>query len=147
METKLPTFWSTSFTQLCVGMRVENSVRFIPISYKANSLYDVLADGNLRPTNVPRNTWKSLYKNFSLQPNCGRQGFNVASGDKYHARVRIGIIGNNEANCYTGDSFIGFGAIDARQRTYCGPRRSIFNSCGNSFGCKEVKAMGYIFVR
>ncbi len=146
METKLATFWSTSFTQLCVGMRVENSVRFIPISYKANSLYDVLADGNLRPTNIPRNTWKSLYNNFSLQPNCGRQGFNVASEDKYHARVRIGIIGNNEANCHTGDSFIGFGAIDARQRTYCG-RRSIFNSCGNSIGCKEVRAVGYIFVR
>jgi hypothetical protein len=153
-ETKLATFWSTPFTQLCVGMRVNNSLRFIPISYKANSLYDILADGKFRATNIPRNTWKSLYDDSSLQIYCGRQGFNVAADDKYHARVRIGIIGNNENDCLSADSFIGFGAIDASQRRYCS-RRNIVNSCGNSAfsscnadnGDKEVQAMGYIFVR
>ena len=153
METKLATFWSTPFTQLCVGMRVNNLVRFIPIRYKANSLYDIVADGKFRATNIPRNTWKSLYKDSSLQLYCGRQGFNAMAEHKSHARVRIGIIGNdNKANCHLADSFLGFGAIDANQRIYCG-RRKIVNSCGNSAYCrpdngdKEVQAMGYIFVR
>ena len=153
-ETKLATFWSTPFTQLCVGMKVDNLVRFIPIRYKANSLYDVLADGKFRPTIIPRSTWKSLYNNSSLQYNCGRQGFNVAAEDKHHARVRIGIIGNNGISCRTADSFIGFGAIDASQRRYC-YQANIINTCGNSAysycisdnGDKEVRAMGYIFVR
>jgi hypothetical protein len=151
-ETKLATFWSTPFTHLCVGMLVNNSVRFIQISYKANSLYDILADGKFRATNIPRNTWKSLYDDSSLQINCGRQGFNVAAEDKSHARVRIGIIGNNEESCISADSFVGFGAIDASQRIYCCGRNMV-NSCGNSAhhvtdnGDKEVQAMGYIFVR
>ena len=152
METKLATFWSTPFTQLCVGMKVNNLIRFIPISYKANSLYDIFADGKFRATSIPRDTWKSLYKDSSLQKNCGRQGFNVVAEDKHHARVRIGIIGNNEISCHSADSFIGFGAIDASQRRYCG-QSNIVNSCGNSAYCypdngdKEVRAMGYIFVR
>ena len=152
METKLATFWSTPFTQLCVGMKVNNSIRFIPISYNANSLYDIFADGKFRRTIFPRDTWKSLYKDSSLQKNCGRQGFNVKDDHKDFARVRIGIIGNNENSCRSSDSFIGFGAPDASQRRYCG-QSNIVNSCGNSAFCgpdngdKEVRAMGYIFVR
>ena len=151
-ETKLPTYWSTKFKQLCVGMKVNNSVHFIPITYSSKSLYDILAGGKFHSAVVPRNAWKYLIVGSSLQPNCGRQGFNVAAGDKRHARVRIGIIGNNENGCNSGDSFIGFGAIEASQRGYCGIK-NIINSCGNSAYCspdngnKESKAMGYIFVR
>ena len=133
-------------------MKVNNLSRFIPISYKANSLYDVFADGKFRPTIIPRNTWKSLYKDSSLQKKCGRQGFNVVAEDKHHARIRFGIIGNDVVGCTLADSFIGFGAIDASQRRYCGIS-NIVNSCGNSAYCrpdngdKEVRAMGYIFIR
>lgn len=152
METKLPTYWSTPFTQLCVGMRVANSVQFIPIRYSANSLYDLLASGRFIATSLPYKTWKSLYRDSSLQRNCKRQGFNVAAEDQHHARVRIGIIGNQENNCHTADSFIGFGASEASRRRYCG-KRNIVNSCGNSAYCspdngdKEIRAMGYIFIR
>jgi hypothetical protein len=116
-------------------------------------LYDILAGGKFHSTVIPRNTWKSLIVGSSLQPNCGRQGFNVVAGDNQHARVRIGIIGNNEKNsCNSADSFLGFGAIDANQRGYCHIRNTV-NSCGNSAYCggdsgdKEVRAMGYIFAR
>jgi hypothetical protein len=151
-ETKLPTYWSTPFKQLCVGMKVKNSVKFIPVSYSANSLYDIIAGGKFHSTAIPRNTWKSLILGSSLQATCGRQGFNAASENNDHARVRIGIIGNNQIHCLSADSFIGFGAIDTNQRRYCGIQ-NIVNSCGNSAYCsadngnKEVKAMGYIFVR
>ncbi len=151
-ETKLATYWSTPFSQLCVGMKINNAVRFIQISYTRDSLYDIIADGKFRSTAIPRKTWKSLYIDSSFQRMCGRQGFNVVASESRHARVRIGIIGNEENNCHTVDSFIGFGAIEGRYRAYCG-KQNIVNSCGNSAYCgadngdKEVKAMGYIFVR
>lgn len=151
-ETKLATYWSTPFTQLCVGMKVGDSVQFIQIDHAAKSLYDVIADGKFRSTFILRKTWKSLIAGSSLQNNCGRQGFNVAAYDKYHARVRIGIIGNNQNACSNADSFIGFGAIEANQRKHCGIQ-NVVNSCGNSAYCfadngdKEDKAMGYFFVR
>ena len=151
-EAKVATYWSTPFKQLCVGMKFRNSAQFIEINHTAKSLYDVIADGKFRQTVIPRKTWKSLIAGSSLQKNCERQGSNVAASDKYHARVRIGIIGNNENHCVNADSFVGFGAIDANQRKYCGIL-SVVNSCGNSAYCladngtKEVKAMGYIFVR
>ena len=144
-ETKLPTYWSTPFKQLCVGMKVKNSVKFIPISYSANSMYDILAGGKFHSTVIPRNTWKSLIVGSSLQNNCGRQGFNAASSNRY-ARVRIGIIGNNENDCRTPDTLLGFGAVDTNQRIFCG-KSNVPNSCGNTFNCKEVRAMGYIFAR
>ena len=151
-ETKVPTYWSTPFEQMCVGMRIGNSLRFISISFKASSLHAVSADGKHRATNIPRNTWKSLYADSSLQRNCGRQGFNNVAEVHDHARVRIGIIGNNENNCNSADSFIGFGGMDANKRAYCG-QRNIVNSCGNSAYCggdkgnREVRVFGYIFVR
>ena len=150
-ETKLATYWSTPLKQLCVGMKVSNSVRFIPISYTANSLYDVIASGKFHSTNIPHQTWRSLYSDSSLQTNCRRQGFNVAAENKGFARVRIGIIGNNERDCHTADSFIGFGATDSKERKICVTQST--NSCGNTAcadadkGDREVKAMGYIFVR
>ena len=59
-ETKLPTYWSTSFKELCVGMKVGNDLKFVSISYPASSLYDLIADGQYRGTSLGRQKWKSL---------------------------------------------------------------------------------------
>lgn len=147
-ETKLATFWNTPFRELCVGMKIEKSVKFMAIPYSAKSLYEIIADGYHRPTNISRDTWKSLYVHSSLQRNCGKQGFNVAP----ERRVRLGILGNNEVDCTSADSFLGFGGVEASKRSYCNVRDRV-NSCGNSAYCgtdngdREVQAMGYIFVR
>ena len=158
-ETKLPTYWSTSFKELCVGMKVSNDLKFVSISYPASSLYDLIADGKYRATRLGRQRWKSLISGSSLQTNCNRQGFNVLQSPNTHphplARTRIGIIGNQENDCRTPDSFLGFGGPSAsvRNNYYCGVS-NVINTCGNSAtqctpdnGVKEVKAMGYIFVR
>ena len=77
-------------------------------------------------------------------------------GTKYsafHTRARIGLIGNEQNDCGTPDSYLGFGCPGATNRRYCGVS-NVINTCGNSAtqctpdnGVKEVKAMGYIFVR
>ena len=151
-ETKLATFWNTPFKELCVGMKIEKFLKFIPIPYSAKSLYEIIAHGNHRATNISRDTWKSLYFDSSLQEKCGKEGFNVAAERSGAAGVRLGILGNNEEDCISADSFLGFGGVEASKRSYCNVRDKV-NSCGNSAYCRtdngdrEVQAMGYIFVR
>ena len=138
-ETKLPTYWNTSFRELCVGMKVGNDLKFVSIRYPASSLYDLIADGKYRATRLGRQKWKSLISGSSMQRNCNKEGFNVVgpSGRDY---PRIGLIGNEQNDCLSPDSFLGFGCGTTNT---CGNRASSNPDNGN----KEVKAMGYILVR
>jgi hypothetical protein len=58
-ETKLATYWNTPFKEICLGMKVNNSLNFISISYQASSLYDVIADG--------RNCRLSFYQHWTIE--------------------------------------------------------------------------------
>ncbi|CAH3128168.1 unnamed protein product [Pocillopora meandrina] len=49
-ETKLPTYWNTSFSKICLGMKIGEQIRFIVINMKASSLYSLIADGKYRNT-------------------------------------------------------------------------------------------------
>ena len=51
--------------------------------------------------------WMSLINGAKLQTNCDKEGFNIKS--HYNLRLRIGIENNNEDDCKTCDSVIGFG--------------------------------------
>ena len=144
-ETKMPTYWDTSFSKICLGMKIGQQVNFITINKEASSLFTLIADGQYRATFLGRNNWKKLVgSEASLQRNCNKEGFNAVSSYKDLAKVRIGILGNNEAKCSTCDSRIGFGA---------GGRHDDSNTCGNEAkfsadnGDKHIKAMGFILVQ
>ncbi|XP_046863743.1 uncharacterized protein LOC124457555 [Xenia sp. Carnegie-2017] len=144
LETKLPTYWSTKINKICVGMKFEGETNFISLNFPAKSLYDIIADGKYRQTNVSRNKWMSLIYDSVLQPNCNKEGFNAKAGKESFARVRIGILGDNKNHCKSSNSFIGFGC------TYknC-TRNAQKNSCGNFKRCNRnnnKQSMGYIFV-
>lgn len=133
-ETKLPTYWSTPFTKICLGMKIPGNKRttFIAIDQPANSLYSLIADGQYRPTSLGRNKWKTLLgSEATLQANCNKEGFNAYT--PHLARARIGILGNNENDCITCDSFIGFGTGKPGNNGPCGDR--------------NTKAMGYILIK
>ncbi|XP_073247541.1 uncharacterized skeletal organic matrix protein 5-like [Porites lutea] len=141
-ETKLPTYWSTPFSKICLAMKIDSQVKSIVIYRQANSLYSLIADGEYRSTSLGRNTWKKLIgKQASLQKNCNREGFNSVTSS---SRARIGIISNNENDCKTCDSRIGFGTAGHPDDS---------NTCGNvamyggDNGNKHIKAMGYILVQ
>ena len=145
-ETKLPSYWSTPFSKICLGMKIGHQMKFIVINKQANSLYSLIADGQYRATSQGRNTWKSLIgSQASLQVNCNKEGFNSASSTG-HAKARIGVLGNNENDCASTDSRIGFGTGGAIDDS---------NTCGNDCikgytadnGPKNVKAIGYILVQ
>ncbi|KAL9953869.1 hypothetical protein ACROYT_G041342 [Oculina patagonica] len=143
-ETKLPSYWSTPFTKICLGMKIGQQINFIVINKQADSLYSLIADGQYRATSLGRNTWKTLIgSQASLQPNCNKEGFNAVVRSS-HSKARIGFLGNQENHCHSCDSRIGFGTGGAHDDS---------NTCGNEAthspdnGDKHIKAMGYILVQ
>ena len=144
-ETKLPTYWNTSFDKICLGMKIGQQFKSVVIKHQARSLYSLIADGKYRATSLGRNTWKKLLgSRASLQPNWNKEGFNVVGIHKAWSKARIGILGNNENDCGNCDSRIGFGA---------GGKHDDSNTCGNEAtysgdnGDQHIKAMGYILVQ
>ena len=134
-ETKMPSFWSTPFTKLCLGMQgAGQETKWITVSCKARSLHSLMSTKTYHETNVGRGKWKSLLADSSLQRNCNREGFNVkpSNGKSDAAVTRIGILGNNEDDCHSCNSRIGFGSKGSRLGQHDD------NSCGNEFA--NVKA-------
>ena len=143
-ETKLPTYWNTSFSKICLGMKIGQQIKFIVINEQAKSLYSLIADDQYHATSLSRDTWKKLIgPDASLQPGCNTEGFNSRC-TRSTTRARIGILGNSGNMCDTCDSKIGFGNKGH-------PHDS--NTCGNAAtregdnGAKSIRAMGYILVQ
>ena len=153
METKLPTYWSTSFKELCIGMKVSNDLRFLTIPYAGESLHSLIADGKFRPTKIGQKKWKSLLARASLQRRCNKEGFNSYIASDSHTSVRIGIRSNEQKECHSTDSFLGIGAKRHKIPDPCKFSRSAvptsgnFGSCKADNGNKNIKSMGYILVR
>ncbi|XP_022805212.1 uncharacterized skeletal organic matrix protein 5-like [Stylophora pistillata] len=145
-ESKLPTYWNTSFTKICLGMKIDQKLRFIAINKQADSLHSLIADGHYRNTSLGRDKWKELVgSDASLQKHCNMEGFNAFSSWMNRSKTRIGIVSNNEKDCQSCNSFIGFGT---------GGHPNDAKSCGNEAtddssdkGRKSIKAMGYILVQ
>jgi len=144
-ETKLPTYWNTSFSKICLVMKIGQQINFIVITREATSLYSLIADGQYRATTVGRNTWKKLIgPQASLQLQCNKEGFNAVGSSEYNSKARIGIISNEQNDCLSSDSRIGFGT---------GGKYDDSNTCGNEAtnspdnGIKHIKTMGYIIVQ
>ena len=126
-------------------MKIGQQLKFILIQKTADSLYSLIADGKYRATSLGRDAWKTLLgSQASLQLNCNKEGFNTKSSILVHSRARIGFISNEQNDCASCDSRIGFG-------TEGYPDNS--NTCGNvashgaDNGDKGIKAMGYIFIQ
>ena len=144
-ETKLPNYWNTPFNKICLGMKIGQKFKSVVINYQARSLYSLIADNIYRNTSLGRDTWKELIgSQASLQPNCNKEGFNVVSDYSSFSKARIGIVANNQGDCFTCNSRIGFGT---------GGNYDDSNTCGNEAtyyadnGNQHIKAMGYILVQ
>ena len=127
-------------------MKIGQQINFIVINKPANSLYSLIADGQYRRTSLGRNTWKNLIgSEASLQRRCNKEGFNAADGNYANsAKARIGILGNEQNDCNSCDSSIGFGT---------GGRPDDSSTCGNGAsasgdnGDKQIRALGYVLVQ
>ena len=129
----------------CLGMKIGQQINFVVINKTANSLHSLIADGQYRNTSLGRDTWKTLIgSEASLQVNCNKEGFSVVSSHSHQAKARIGILGNNENDCGSCDSRIGFGTGgDFDDNNICG-NEAKYNADN---GDKHIKAMGYILIQ
>lgn len=109
-ETKLPSYWSTNFSKICLGMKIDDSINFVVINKQATSLYSLIADGSYRATSLGREAWKSLVGPTALLQSTGtEEGFNALGS--YNRKIRIGIIGKGDKKCHSCYSFVGFGSV------------------------------------
>ena len=127
-------------------MKIGQQINFIVINKQANSLYSLIADGQYRATSLGRNKWKTLIgSQASLQNNCNKEGFNAVGTNSAYSTARIGITNNQQNDCGSCNSRIGFGTG--------GFPDDDSNTCGNvaayspDNGHKNIKAMGYILVQ
>ncbi|XP_078351114.1 putative skeletal organic matrix protein 5 [Oculina patagonica] len=146
-EAKLPTYWNTPFSKICLGMKIGQQINFIALDKQANSLYSLIADGQYRATLPGRKTWKTLIgSQASLQTNCNKEGFNALGGSGGGAKARVCFLGNQQNDCNNCNSRVEFGT---------GGDPDDSNTCGNAVksgdspdnGGKNIKAMGYILVQ
>ena len=91
--------------------------------------------------------WKALLVDASLQQSCHAEGLNMASSFGLK-RVRIGIMGNQENDCASPDSWIGVGGVES----VCGGvKKGIFAgnlACyGADKGDRFVAADTWVYVR
>ncbi|MBI2395525.1 MAG: hypothetical protein HYV09_38520 [Deltaproteobacteria bacterium] len=146
-EAKLAPFTMLPFSQLRLGMRDGGVDRWITVNVAGTSLqsYFTTTTGFLA-TGAGRTAWRSLLAAPTLQPNCGREGFNNAVAG--YARVRIGILANGENDCDTPDSFIGFGAGPVACLGGATPvTTGNVGSCGSAEGDRSTATFGWVFVR
>ena len=145
-ESKLASYWNTPFKKICIGMTVNGDRKWMMLDYEASSLYNLIADGQYRGTSAGKGTWMSLIAGSSLQLNCNREGFNIYFSYSSRMYARLGLVGNNENDCNTCDSWIGFGAY------YYGCGSSAHQACGNRAFCAtervvDIPAFGYLLVQ
>ncbi|KAL9982282.1 hypothetical protein ACROYT_G004308 [Oculina patagonica] len=149
-ETKMPSYWCSPFTKMCLGMRVGDETKWVLVNQQAVSLHSLLASITYQETNIGREKWRSLLYGSSLQLKCKMEGFNVVSptGTNDPAITRIGIISDNNNDCSSCNSRIGFGSAGSRGE------QNNYNSCGNEAsaynpdnGAQHIEANCYILVQ
>ena len=120
-------------------MKINNQINFIEFNESASSLHSLIADGQYLSISLGRDTWFSLIvSGASFDDHCNREGFNVECTWANRSKARIGILGNNEEDCTSCNSRVGFGT---------GGENDDSNTCGNHASNKNIKAFGYIFVQ
>jgi hypothetical protein len=145
-EHKNGAFASVPFSAIRLGVVDGGVTRTAVLSQSGTSLR-ALFSGGKRATSLGRAKWLSLFASPSLQPNCNDEGFNL-----YHwsgnYQIRLGIAGNEQNDCGSPDSFIGFGAtVFACGETGITMGNFALVSCGGVTADRRTRAFGHLWIR
>lgn len=134
---KSPIYWSTSFNEICIGMKYKGETKWLLIKQSHNSLQSVFSTNSFYQTSLNDSSWTKLMTGIQIDNTsvCTEQGLNVALGSYgYGLKLRIGLIGSGNT-CYKPAWFIGIGA-------------SVTSSCGNALLGKAVlDSFGYVLIQ
>ena len=134
-QARLASYASVAFKQMRVGMALPGqAANFIQFDLVGPSLHQLVASGGYSKSNAGRKAWKSLVPDSSLQLSCNQEGVNSVS-------CRLGISGNQEADCASPDSWIGIGCGTYAAGNYANGSWSPDN------GAKALRAFAWVLVR
>ena len=110
-ESKNHGYSQLAYTSIRLGMRVaedeeegDGITRYITLATRGDSLRQTMVRGEAVNTELGIEAWRSLIPLTSMQANCHAEGIMVQSS------LRFGILGNQEDDCNTPDSFIAIGS-------------------------------------
>ena len=151
-QTKLASYWNTPFDKICLGMKVNEEINWISLTYTASSLHHLINPGYFKSAHTNRNKWLSLINGSRLQNNCNQGGFSMEMKNRHrsysHLNVRLGFVATDQNHCYSCNSCIGFGITASCGGSY--PQTN--TTCGNVAICGElnnlnIDTFGYILVQ
>jgi hypothetical protein len=122
-EAKFPSYFTVPVAKLLVVVRqVDKTTRslVVPVPNPSRTnLRELIIEGLAIPSVSPQQ-WLGLFPSAAVQPNCRYGGLSREGIRESKARVRIGLIANNEdTECESHDSYVGLGgSVD---RTACTP--------------------------
>lgn len=147
-EAKFTGFVTMPFANVRMVFREGATDRGVVLALTGTSLRDRFAAGTVS-TALGRTNWYRLVSSPSLQPHCSAEGVNIGVGG--YRRVRLGIVGNQENDCGSPDSSIGFGFGTDSNSCVTGAFASTsvgnVSTCGGDNGDRNTRPMGYLFIR
>ena len=138
-----PAAWQVKVQAVRVGL-YDGAWRWLDLPVDATSLQAIFVTGQPVTTGAGMPAWEALMSDGSLQNHCQVEGFNVTGGS---TSIRVGILGNNESDCNTPDSWIGLGG----SASICNIPATL--TCGDvacyggDNGDRKTAVYGAIFVR
>jgi hypothetical protein len=144
-EAKFQSFNTMPFTQLRLGMREGTVDRFITVAAAGGSLLTRFSTLGYVATSAGRSEWIKLVGTPRLQPYCSREGTNNDASP--YAQVRIGLLANQENDCGSPDSFIGFGAGSVACAGGTPLTVGNVGTCGSSPSDGTTATFGFVFLR
>ena len=133
-------------------MKVNGEMKWMSLTYTASSLHHIINLGHLHYTlRSQKLQWLSLISGSQLQDQCYNQGFSIEMKSKSksnsYLNVRLGFVADNDYQCSSPNSCIGFGIS-----TSCNGYPQTDTTCGNVDTCGElnnlnISAFGYILVQ
>jgi len=118
-----------------------------------SSLLALISPGTAIGTGLGRAGWMNLLPGSALEANCNMEGINRACSGPGSNQVRIGIIGNNENDCASCDTWMGVGGyyapcsgnanFGAGNLAYC---TSLYVGGGTAPNL-DYYAFAYVFIR
>ncbi|MGH7285239.1 MAG: fibrinogen-like YCDxxxxGGGW domain-containing protein, partial [Polyangiaceae bacterium] len=143
-SAKLASFNSVPFDQVRLVMSDDGLTRGLSLSVGTSqtSLQAMFSGAEIDLSiNRTRAQWAGLLATPRLEASCNRAGVNVASDDPTNlalSRSRLGILGNNEGDCSTPDSYLGLGN-DLLTGNGCGLTAV---TVGSTAGCNDATGLG-----
>jgi hypothetical protein len=147
-EAKLASFNRVAFTEVLIrfdtDVDTDTVSRWVWMDLAGDDLRSLFAADEYVPVYLGRERWLGAIPDAHLQENCNREGVNA--GVELN-KVRLGIIANDQDDCFTPESKLGVGSSFSCQS--CG-------SCGglagpaagsNDAGCTVVQSFATVLVR